>query len=177
MSAFTYSTFTSIMAFVAFGLAVFALVVRFAVTPEQRAGLADPARWLAWLVAASSMVGSLIYSEYFHYTPCVLCWYQRIAMYPLAVLLLVGAIRRDPKVRTYGLPLSIIGFGISVYHVLIQNIPNLEAGGACDPSNPCSAKYVDMFGIVSIPFMAGAGFLLITVLLASFTAASQPSET
>lgn len=177
MSVFTYSTFTAVMAFVAIGLAVLGLVTRLVVSAELRAGLADPARWLAWLVAASAMVGSLIYSEYFHFEPCLLCWYQRIAMYPLAFILLVGAIRRDPRIRAYGLPLSLIGLGISIYHVVIQNFPNLEAGGACDPSNPCTAKYVDMFGFVSIPFMAGAGFLVITVLLASFTAATEPTST
>ncbi|HEX7100183.1 MAG TPA: disulfide oxidoreductase [Acidimicrobiia bacterium] len=176
MDAFTYSTFTATMALVALALAVVALVVRFTTSPETRAGLASSARWLAWLVAATCMTGSLIYSEYFHFPPCLLCWYQRIAMYPLAAILLVGAIRNDSKIRTYGLPLSIIGLGISIYHVLIQNFPNLEAGGACDPAVPCTAKLVNMFGFVSIPFMAGAGFLLITVLLATFSGATVPEK-
>ena len=176
MDAFTYSTFTAVMALVALVLAIVALVVRFVVPAPTRAGLASPARWLAWLVAATCTVGSLIYSEYFHFPPCLLCWYQRIAMYPLAVILLVGAIRDDRKIRTYGLPLSIIGLGISIYHVLIQNFPNLDAGGACDPAVPCTAKLVNMFGFVSIPFMAGAGFLLITVLLATFICATDPEK-
>jgi disulfide bond formation protein DsbB len=175
MSVFTYSTFTAVMAFVAIALAVVALVVRAVASPGLRAGLADPARWLAWVVALAAMVGSLIYSEYFHFEPCLLCWYQRIAMYPLAFILLVAAVRRDRSVRSYGLPLSVIGLAISIYHLVIQNVPGVE-GGACNPSAPCSLKYVDMFGFVSIPFMAGAGFLLITILLASFTAASDPTR-
>lgn len=175
MSAFTYSTFTAVMSLVALALAVAALALRVMASPALRTGLADPARWLAWLVAAAAMVGSLVYSEYFGYEPCLLCWYQRIAMYPLAFVLLVGAIRRERTIAFYGLPLSVVGLAISIYHLVIQNSPTVDAG-ACDPSNPCSFKYVDMFGFVSIPFMAGAGFLLITILLASFTAATDPAR-
>ena len=94
-------------------------------------------------------------------------------MYPLAFILLIGAIRRDRSIRLYALPLSVVGLGISIWHYMVQNFPNLE-GGSCDPDNPCSAKLVDMFGFVSIPFMAGAGFLLITILLAFFTHPTQP---
>lgn len=178
MDAFTYSTFTAIMAFLAIGLAVVAVVVRTAGSADLRHELADAARWLAWLVALTATIGSLIFSEYFGFEPCRLCWFQRIAMYPLAVVLLVGALRRDGAVRIYGLPLSLVGLGISIWHYLIQTFPTLEAGSACDPSNPCSAKYVNMFGFVSIPFMAGTGFLLITVLLAFFTGPRSPvSET
>ncbi len=176
MDVFTYSTFTATMALVALALAIVALVARFVTTAETRAGLASPARWFAWLVAATCMAGSLIYSEYYHFQPCVLCWYQRIAMYPLAAVLLVGAIRKDGRIRTYGLPLSVIGLCISIYHVLIQNFPQLDAGEACDPAVPCTAKYVNMFGFVSIPFMALAGFLLITVLLATFSGATVPEK-
>lgn len=172
MDAFTYSRFVAILALVALALAVISLVLRLWAPAETRASLADPSRWLAWLVALVATSGSLIYSEYFHFEPCLLCWYQRIAMYPLALILLVGAIRRDRAVRMYGLPLSIVGLGISIWHYFIQTFPNLESG-SCDPANPCSARYVDMFGFISIPFMAGAGFLLITVLLASFSATRQ----
>jgi len=176
MSLFPYTTFTSVMALVALAMVLIAVGVRFATGPEVREGLAGPARWLAWLVAASSTVGSLLYSDYFHLPPCLLCWYQRIAMYPLAIILLVGALRRDWRVRLYALPLSIIGFLISVWHVLIQNVAGLSAGVACDPSVPCTAKLVDRFGFVSIPFMAGAGFLLITVLLAFFPGSPEPAR-
>ena len=174
MDVFAFSRFTAIMALVALALAVVALVLRMVSSAGTRAGLADAARWLAWLVAAASMAGSLIYSEVFHFEPCRLCWYQRIAMYPLAAVLLVGSLLRDARLRLYALPLSVGGFLISVWHYLIQTFPSLEGGSSCDPLNPCSAKYVDQFGFISIPFMAGAGFLLISVLLASFSASSPP---
>lgn len=174
MDAFAYSNFTAIMALVAMALAVATVVARFSLGPEARLRLSDSARWLAWLVAAACTVGSLIFSEVYLFEPCLLCWYQRIAMYPLAAVLLVGAIRRDPAVRWYGLPLSIVGLGISIWHILVQNVTALQGAGACDPDNPCSSKYVDLFGFISIPVMAGAGFLLITVLLAFFS--TRPSE-
>jgi disulfide bond formation protein DsbB len=134
--------------------------------------LRERSLWLAWAVAAVAMIGSLIYSEVIHFVPCRLCWFQRIAMYPLAVILLIAAIRRDLAVRVYALPLAVIGAAISVWHYIIQVYPSLE-GGSCDPTNPCSARYVEVFGFVSIPFMAGAGFIVIAVLLAFYTRATE----
>ncbi len=174
MDVIAYSEFTAAMALVAVALALVMIGVRFLAPPESRAGISGVGRWLAWLVALTSMVGSLIYSEGYGFTPCKLCWYQRIAMYSLAVILLVGALRRDRMVRLYGLPLSLIGLGISIWHILVQNVVGLSGGFACDPVNPCSAKWVNAFGFVSIPVMAAAGFLLITVLLASFSSDSDP---
>ena len=123
--------------------------------------------WLAWLVATVATAGSLIYSEVIHFVPCRLCWFQRIAMYPMAIVLLVGALRREMVVKYYALPLALGGALISTWHYLTQNFPSLE-GGSCDPTNPCSSKYVDVFGFVSIPFMAGSGFIVISVLLAFY---------
>jgi disulfide bond formation protein DsbB len=134
--------------------------------------LGTNAIWMAWVVAFVCTVGSLIYSEVIHFVPCRLCWYQRIAMYPLSIILFVGAIRREALVKFYALPLALIGLVISIYHYLVQVNPSLE-GGACDPTNPCSARYVEEFGFISIPFMAGAGFILIAVLLAFYTKAGE----
>ena len=122
------------------------------------------ALWMAWVVAAVATTGSLIYSEVIHFLPCKLCWFQRIAMYPMSVVLLVGALRKDAAARLYALPLAFTGLAISIWHYLVQSFPSME-GGSCDPAVPCSAKYVDVFGFTSIPFMAGAGFTLIAVLL------------
>lgn len=161
----TYNLFVSLLALIALAGAIALIVYRIVKGPEA-AGLlgANGAYWLAWLVAATAMVGSLIYSEVAHFLPCKLCWYQRIAMYPLAVILLVAAIRREVVARFYALPLAVIGLGISIYHYLVQVFPSLE-GSSCDPANPCSSRWVEQFGFLSIPFMAGAGFIVITVLL------------
>ncbi len=120
---------------------------------------------LAAMVAAVCTVGSLYLSEVAHYLPCKLCWYQRIAMYPLAPILLVALKRRDHLVAAYVLPLTIIGGLVSVYHVLLERFPELEGITSCDPTNPCSAILVQRFGYMTIPTMALSGFALITVLV------------
>lgn len=160
-----YSTLLALLALVSLAGAAILIVFRLVRGKEGAASLlGDKAIWLAWLVALVAMVGSLVYSEVIHFEPCRLCWFQRIAMYPLAIVLLVGAIRKERQVKYYALPLALIGLAISIYHYLLQTFPTLE-GGACDPSNPCSAKYVDIFGFISIPFMAGSGFIVVSVLL------------
>ena len=121
--------------------------------------------WLTWLVATTATAGSLYFSEVAGFIPCQLCWYQRIAMYPLSLVLAIAALRDDLDVRRYVLPVAGIGAGISIYHYLLQWFPQLETT-TCDPAAPCAAFYVREFGFVSIPFMALMGFLTIIVGLA-----------
>ncbi|MFZ0014125.1 MAG: disulfide oxidoreductase [Acidimicrobiia bacterium] len=159
-----YSTLVALLALVALVAAVGLLVLRMVRGPEAASVLGVKAIWLAWVVALVATVGSLIFSEVIHFEPCRYCWFQRIAMYPMAIILLVGAVRREFQVKYYALPLALVGLGISIYHYLIQTFPSLEAGGSCG-AVPCTAKYVDIFGFISIPFMAGSGFIVIAVLL------------
>lgn len=161
---FLYSTVVSLLALVALLAAAGLLVYRLIRGPAAAGLLDGKAIWVAWVVALVATIGSLIYSEIAHFPPCRLCWFQRIAMYPMAVVLLVGAIRREFQVKYFALPLALGGLGISIYHYIIQRVPNLDSG-ACDPDNPCSAIFVDIFGFISIPFMAGAGFIVIALLL------------
>lgn len=158
-----YNTFLAILSLVALALAL-GLVVHRLVKGKDAANFGVAGIWAAWTVAFVATVGSLIYSEVIGFIPCRLCWFQRIAMYPMAVVLLVGAIRKELIARFYALPLALIGLGISIWHYIIQVFPQLE-GGSCDPIAPCSSRYVEVFGFISIPFMAGAGFTLIAVLL------------
>ena len=167
-----YNTLLAILSLVTLIAAISLSTYRMFKGREALAALGRSALWMAWIVAAVATVGSLVYSEVIHFIPCRLCWFQRIAMYPLSVILLVGAIRKEAIARFYALPLALGGLAISVWHYLTQAFPNLE-GGACDPANPCSAKYVDVFGFISIPFMAGSGFTLIAVLLAFYVRASN----
>jgi len=120
--------------------------------------------WLAWLVAATATFGSLYFSEAQHLVPCKLCWYQRIAMYPLAVILLIAAIRKDHGVRIYALPVAAIGLVVSVYHYLIEWNPQWETG-SCDITAPCTAPYFREFDFISLSFMAMCGFAAIIALL------------
>jgi disulfide bond formation protein DsbB len=115
-------------------------------------------------VAIVATLGSLYYSEVADFPPCRLCWFQRIGMYPLAVILPIAAWRRDRSVRWYALPLAVGGGLVSVYHVLIERYPSLESG-SCDPTNPCSIIWVERLGYLTIPTMALSGFALIAVLL------------
>jgi disulfide bond formation protein DsbB len=124
---------------------------------------------LAALVAVVASAGSLYLSEGGHLVPCRLCWFQRIAMYPLAVILTIAAVRKDWAIRPYALVLAIGGALVSTWHYLVEWFPSLEGvGGKCDPTNPCSALPLSRrYGYISIPLMAGTAFVCIaTVLLA-----------
>jgi disulfide bond formation protein DsbB len=135
--------------------------------------------WLAFGVAAIATLGSLYLSEVAHLTPCKLCWFQRIFMYPLVIVLGVAAWRRDTSARLTTFLLSWIGAAIAVYHYGIQRYPSL-GGGSCDASAPCSAAYIWQWDFVSIPYMAASAFGLILVLmfaLRSNVARMSPLET
>ena len=77
--------------------------------------------WAAFVVAAIATGGSLFFSEIAHFVPCELCWYQRICMYPLSILTLFLAVHGDHRVARYLLPLPVVGAGVSIYHLLIEN--------------------------------------------------------
>ena len=106
----------------------------------------------------------ILCSEVAHFTPCRLCWYQRIAMYPLVPILGLAAWRRDVGIRPYALTLSITGKVISAYHVLLERYPQLESS-VCEVANPCTLIWVKRLGYLTIPTMALSGFALITTML------------
>lgn len=119
---------------------------------------------LIWAQALIALAGSLFYSEVMGYTPCELCWFQRILMYPLVVIYGVAAIKKDLSIAFPGFILSGIGMFVSTYHYLIQKLPALqETGGACGLV-PCNLTYVNYFGFITISFLAGLAFIIIFVL-------------
>ena len=119
---------------------------------------------LAFCVAAVAMAGSLYFSEAAHFVPCRLCWYQRIAMYPLVPILGLAAWWNDLRIRPYAGLVAALGGSISVYHILIEHFPSLESG-ACEISNPCTIIWVRRLGYLTIPTMALSGFALIVTLM------------
>ena len=134
--------------------------------PDWLRELALPA---AAIITGVATVGSLWMSEVAGYLPCTLCWYQRIAMYPLPLLLGIAAWRRDHDPRWTVVPLASIGAAISVWHLVIERVPGL--GGPCDPVAPCTVRWVEEFGVLTLPAMALTGFLAAIVLsLAAGTA-------
>lgn len=117
----------------------------------------------AFLVALTSTLGSLFYSEILNYTPCELCWYQRILMYPLVIILGIALFKKDKKVTQYVLPMSIIGLFISFWHYLSQRY-SVATTCSIDSVVPCTVKYTFAYGYITIPLMALTGFLLIIIL-------------
>ena len=120
---------------------------------------------VAALLALGATLGSLHLSEIAHLEPCRWCWFQRIAMYPLALVLLIGLIFRDRTVYRYGLPMCVAGAAMSTWHYLLQHFPDLEGATTCSITSPCAVRYAWEFGFVSIPYMAGSVFVLVGVLL------------
>jgi disulfide bond formation protein DsbB len=122
--------------------------------------------YLALAPALTAMLGSLYYSEIAGFVPCTLCWYQRILMYPLTLIILVGIFKQDEYLPDYVLPFSVIGMGISTYHYLVE-LGVLDHPAACAVGIPCNVRWVNYFGFVTIPFMALTAFMMITVIMAA----------
>jgi disulfide bond formation protein DsbB len=122
-------------------------------------------RPIALLSAWTATLGSLYMSEVLGWIPCLLCWYQRILMYPLAVILLVGLLRRDRGLHWYVLPLSIGGIVVSLYHYLLI-MTNWFPPPPCNTGVPCTVDYINFVGplsFVKVPFLALTAFIIITL--------------
>lgn len=154
-------------------LAVLLLVVAVAAALGARGPLATLRRlvwgyelWAAFVVAAVATGGSLFFSEIAHYPPCELCWFQRICMYPLSILTLLPALAGDERVARHLLPLPLVGAGISVYHLLVENgvVQQAQACLAFAPGG-CSVKWINEFGYMTIPTLALTGFALVFAFL------------
>lgn len=132
-------------------------------------GSANDAVWplvfAAWLVAAMSALGALFLGEVMGFAPCVLCWYQRIFMFPLAFVLAVGLFPLDAKVSRYALPLSVAGWFVAVYHLLLIEGVIPETMTPCTQGVPCSQVDVEWMGFVTIPLLSVAAFSVINALL------------
>lgn len=117
--------------------------------------------YVAWTVALSGMVGSLFFSEVMELPPCDLCWYQRIAMYPLVIILGIGIASRDGRMKTYALPFGLIGLAISVYHNLLYYGFISEALTPCGEGVSCTAQQLELAGFITIPLMTLGAFTVI----------------
>jgi disulfide bond formation protein DsbB len=107
-------------------------------------------------ISTTSTLGSLYFSEVANFVPCTLCWYQRIAMYPLAILTTIAAARKD-DLSVYVRVLASLGLVISAYHWLLERFPNIDAG-VCSTAVPCELVWFEKFGFVTLPFMAFTAF-------------------
>ncbi|QED49421.1 disulfide oxidoreductase [Cytobacillus dafuensis] len=121
--------------------------------------------YIAWIVSIIATLGSLYFSEIRGFIPCELCWYQRILMYPLALILGIGTFQNDFSVKKFVLPLAFIGWCISFYHYLVQKVPGFAEITPCVNGVPCSAQYINWFGFITIPFLALTAFTMIIILM------------
>jgi disulfide bond formation protein DsbB len=128
---------------------------------------------LSWVAALIATIGSLYFSEVRHFIPCTLCWYQRILMYPLVVILGIAFYRNDKEIYRYALPLALIGLIVSGYHTMLQKIPYLQQFEMCTSGIPCAKDYLNWLGFITIPMMAFGAFTIITVCLAILSRAKD----
>lgn len=124
--------------------------------------------YFSLLIAWVAVVGSLFFSEILHFPPCVLCWYQRIFMYPLVVILSVGILRKNKDLPLYVLPLALIGLAIGFYHNLLYYNLIPESAAPCSLGISCTTKFVEYFGFITIPFLSMIAFVIISVAMIAF---------
>jgi len=127
----------------------------------------------AWVVALVATLGSMFFSEVMGYPPCSLCWYQRICMYPLVLILAAGLFPPDEKVFRFAMPLAVVGWLIAAYHNLLhwQIIP--ESAAPCRSGVPCSTVYIEWLGFITIPLMSMVAFSLVLFLILKFNTHSK----
>lgn len=128
-------------------------------------------RYFALLVAWVATAGSLFFSEVLGWTPCIMCWYQRILMYPLSLIIAIGILRRDSKLHQYVLPLSLLGACVSLYHYLLIKTTWLPEP-SCSVTVPCNVDYINWLGFINIPLLALTAFTLISI--SAFISARAP---
>lgn len=119
--------------------------------------------YAVWATALVATAGSLFFSEVMELPPCILCWYQRIAMYPLVLIVGAGIVTRDGRWKTYALPLALVGLLVSVYHNLLYYGVIPESITPCKQGISCTTVQIEWLGFITIPLMALTAFVLVTV--------------
>ena len=130
--------------------------------------------FVCWLVAMVATLGSLFLSEVMGLKPCVLCWYQRIFMYPLVVILLVGLFPLDRSLIRYALPLATIGWLFALYHYLLYSDVIPQSLQPCGQDASCTEVNLELFGFITIPMLSILNFSAIILLLLIFRHRSKP---
>ncbi len=117
----------------------------------------------AWAAALAAMLGSLYFSEIANFPPCVLCWYQRICMYPLVVILGFAIVKKARDLVLPAFVLAGVGWIISIYHNLLYYKILPEAAAPCIAGVSCTTKFIEWFGFITIPLLAFLGFTAILI--------------
>ncbi len=119
----------------------------------------------AWVLVTVSILGSLFFSYIMEFAPCVLCWYQRICLFPLVIILATGLFPLDKRVIEYSLPLAIAGWITAFYHNLLYSGIIPQDLQPCSKGVSCTEKYIDLFGFLTIPMLSLISFSIIITLL------------
>jgi len=125
--------------------------------------------FFCWIIAMTALFGSLFFSEVMGLKPCVLCWWQRVFIYPLAVLFLVGMFPKGEKIDLslvrYTLPLAVIGLGFAVFHYLVYSGFIPESLQPCSEELSCSKINLELLGVITIPMLSIFAYSTIIMLL------------
>jgi disulfide bond formation protein DsbB len=144
--------------------------------PSTSNGLAqaDDSIWSplfgAWLVSVVATLGSLFFSEVMALPPCVLCWYQRVCMYPLAVISTVALVERDRRASVYAWPFALCGLAIAAYHNLLYYHVIPESITPCTTGVSCTDRQIEWLGFITIPLLSLSAFVIIAGCLFWFRA-------
>ena len=134
-------------------------------TQSNKKSLSWNILFLCWLVASVSTMGSLFFSYVMGFAPCVLCWYQRIFLFPLVLILAVGLFPLDRNVVKYAFPLAIAGWLTAAYHNLLYAGIIPESIQPCSQGVSCTEEYIELFGFISIPMLSLLSFSIIIAFL------------
>jgi disulfide bond formation protein DsbB len=119
---------------------------------------------IGFFISTMSMVLSLVYSEIVGFAPCMLCWYQRIFMYPQAFLFGMSVWKKEKLITDYSLVLAIVGLTVSIYHNFLSWLPSVNL--PCSATGPsCTMLYTNIFGYITIPVMSMTGFMVVILSL------------
>lgn len=132
--------------------------------------------YIAWVQALVATLSSLYLSEILHWTPCILCWYQRILMYPLVLIIGVGILRKSKDLPYFVLPMSVLGILVAFYHYLLQWGIIPESAAPCALGVSCTVKYAMWFGFITIPFLSLVAFSVITACMVFYLMISRQKK-
>ena len=133
------------------------------VSPDTPAGW--PLLFAAWVLVTVATLGSLFFSEVMQVPVCKLCWYQRIAIYPMVLILAIGLLPYDPRVLRYAVAFTCLGWLIALFHVLLVTGIIPESAQPCVQGIPCSETHISLLGFLNIPTLSLLTFTVIGVLL------------
>lgn len=124
----------------------------------------DNGLYIGLAIALAGMLGSLYFSEVMGLAPCLLCWYQRIALYPLVAIFAIGIIRKDQNSWSYAFPFIIAGVILAAYHVALVQGFVAEPIASCAVGVPCAQVSWSLLGFITIPFLSFLAFVMLGIL-------------